>query len=368
MSDNTSNPRSIERSLDQTRSRLDSHLSELQDRLSPGQVLDDLMSYFRGSEGADFGRNLLESVRSNPMPAAVTGIGLAWLMASKGGAGMGAAPVAPPPSANTGMVRVYSPAHVFADGGHDATAARVAEAERGVARQQGEADHAYDTRLAAARGQALGLAQHAQETAGAFGKRVGDVLAASQQALTDGAHGLSDMAGGAASSIAGMAQGATRTIGDAAQRAGGALSQGVQATGQAGGGFAAAVTANPVLLGAIGLAAGALLGALLPQSDQEEAALGKIAGQARGTARDLAQTVVDKGSSVAHTVLATGQDSAGSHGLTGGRSPGELVDAAMSGSLAQDARQVVTDVLHAGDTAVRKEALGQEESGPKPAP
>ena len=368
MSDNTSDPRSIERGLEQTRSRLDSHLTELQDRLSPGQVLDDLMGYFRGSEGADFGRSLLESVRSNPMPAAITGIGLAWLMASKGGA---AVPPSPPsvPSQGAGTVRVYAPAHVYGEGGHDATVARVADAERGVARQQDEADHAYDARLTAARGQALGLMQHAQESAGAFGKRVGDVLSASQQALADGAHGLGDRAGAAAGSLAGMAQGATRALGDAAHKAGGALAQGAQSTGQASGSLAATVTANPVLLGAIGLAAGALLGALLPQSDQEEAALSKIAGQARDGARDLAQTVVDKGSSVAHTVLSTGQDSAGAHGLTGGRSPGQLVDAAMDGSLAQEARQVASEVLHAGDSAVRKEALGQEEeAGSNPAP
>ncbi len=58
MSENTSDPDRIESDLDRTRARLDSRLSELQDRLSPGQVLDDLMGYFRGSEGADFGRNL----------------------------------------------------------------------------------------------------------------------------------------------------------------------------------------------------------------------------------------------------------------------------------------------------------------------
>ena len=43
MADPTSDTGRIERDLDQTRSRLGSHLSELQGRLSPGQVLDDLM-------------------------------------------------------------------------------------------------------------------------------------------------------------------------------------------------------------------------------------------------------------------------------------------------------------------------------------
>jgi hypothetical protein len=64
----------IEDNLERTRSRMDARLSELQERLSPGQVLDDLMTYFRGSEGAEFGRSLLDSVKSNPLPAALTGI------------------------------------------------------------------------------------------------------------------------------------------------------------------------------------------------------------------------------------------------------------------------------------------------------
>ena len=59
MSDNTTDPGRIEHDLDQTRSRLGSHLSALQARLTPGQVLDDLVRYFRGREGADFGRSLL---------------------------------------------------------------------------------------------------------------------------------------------------------------------------------------------------------------------------------------------------------------------------------------------------------------------
>ena len=71
----------IEHNLERTRSRMDAAY-ELQERLSPGQVLDDLMGYFRGSEGAVFGRNLMDSVQSNPLPAALTGIGLTWLIVS----------------------------------------------------------------------------------------------------------------------------------------------------------------------------------------------------------------------------------------------------------------------------------------------
>lgn len=61
----------------------------------------------------------------------------------------------------------------------------------------------------------------------------------------------------------------------------------------------------------------------------------------------------------------TGRDSAQAHGLTGDRSAGELVDAALSGSLAGDAKAVVQDVLQTGNEAVRK-AVAPEQSG-KPA-
>ncbi len=93
MSSTSSEPGRIERELEQTRARLDGHLSEL-GQLSPGQLLDDAMRYFRGAEGAEFGRNLARSVRGNPLPAALTGIGLTWLMASSPRPGA-AAPAAP---------------------------------------------------------------------------------------------------------------------------------------------------------------------------------------------------------------------------------------------------------------------------------
>ena len=57
----------IEEDLARTRARMDGRLSALQERLSPGQILDDLMAYFRGSEGGDFARNLAGSVQNNPM-------------------------------------------------------------------------------------------------------------------------------------------------------------------------------------------------------------------------------------------------------------------------------------------------------------
>jgi len=356
MSQNTSDPTRIESDLDQTRSRLGSHLSELQDKFSPGQVLDDLMGYFRGSEGAEVGRSLLDNVRGNPMPAAVTAIGLAWLMASKPTAGtIGRAPASPGWDKFGAPVSLPSGPHLYGREDYGATMARVREAEKGVARHPNEAEHSYSVRLDEVRGQAIGLARHAQESTESFGQRIRDALAAAEQTIAGAASSLRDQASGAVSAAGSAANSlgvsAQSTAQNAVQSALGALSQ----SGKTGGNLAAAITENPVLLGALGLAAGALLGALLPVSEQEEAALGGIAGQARDAATSLAQQGLESGKTLAQAVMDKGRASADAHGLTSGKSAGELVDAALSGELAGNAKAVIQDVLQTGDEAVRKE-------------
>jgi len=377
MSQNLSEPNHIERDLDQTRTRLHGHLGELQQRLTPGQVLDDLMRYFRGKEGADFGRSLIESVRGNPLPAAITGVGLTWLMASN--PRPGSAPQAGPAVSGSSTIRDFrgksDPSQAsynqasynqssYNQGGYEAVAARVRTAEQEVTRGQDEAEYQYTSRLDTARGQALGLARHSQETTESFSGRVRDALASAQQALSESAHNLRDQASGAAGAVGGVVHGAGQSIGDAAQRAGDAMAYGTRATGKAGGNLISSVTESPVLLGALGLAAGALLGALLPQLEQEEATLGGIAAQVRDGAKGFAQDAVDKGGNIAQAVLDKSGDSAQAHGLTGTKGPGELVDAALSGNLARDIKEVAEDVIHSSDEAVRKEVLGHDKDGP----
>ncbi len=345
-------PTRIERDLDQTRARLGGHLSELQDRLSPGQVLDDAMAYFRGSEGADFGRNLLDSVRANPLPAALTGIGLAWLMTT--GPRAGAAKSAQALGGNS-RVRVYG-GDSEVDAGYDAMALRLHTAEQGVTRAPDEDEHVYVTRRDDARGDAVGLKRQAQESAQSFGERISAALASAQDAATRTLHDAQGRASDAAGSLTAAAQGAMQSLGDAAQRAGGGAAQGGQAAGDAASRLATALGDSPVLLGALGLAAGALLGALLPVTEQETAALGGVAGQARDTARTLAQQALDRGGQVAQAVIDTGRDSAEAHGLAGGKSAGARRGAGGSGARSGPAAQVARDMLGAGEDAVRKEA------------
>jgi ElaB/YqjD/DUF883 family membrane-anchored ribosome-binding protein len=73
-------PEAIEREIEDTRQRIDSTLSELGERLSPGQLLDQALDYVRGASGPRrFASNLGHSVQDHPLPVVLVGIGLAWL-------------------------------------------------------------------------------------------------------------------------------------------------------------------------------------------------------------------------------------------------------------------------------------------------
>ena len=284
------------------------------------------------------------------MPAAVTGIGLAWLMASN----PHLRPVSTTSVAKPGrpMDRVSSPA-AWAD--HTEFERHMGGVEAGVIRRTDEEDSAYHSRLDEARGKAIGLVKDAQDTAETFGKRVQDGLAVARRSVADAAQNLTDKASDTA-----------RQMTEAMGNAGDQLTRGTQAARQMGGDLLANLTDNPILLGAIGLAVGAILGALVPQSEQEQAALGDVGRRVREGAGEIAQDAVDRGATVARQVVDTARESAAGEGLAG-KTVGHFVDEALKGNLASSVGEVARDVLKAGDEAIRKDGLGSS-SGERPAP
>ena len=335
----------IEDNLERTRSRMDARLSELQERLSPGQVLDDLMTYFRGSEGAEFGRNLLDSVKNNPLPAALTGIGLTWLMAANQQPKPGDKGKVTSTGSDDGIS--WRTVEEFDDHLHATDAA--------VVRRAQDDDLEHQRRIENARGRLLGITREGEETDDLFGQRVQNVISATKDSLTqatqelgDKAGALKDKAGQAASQAAGIAQNASDQI-----------ASGVQTAQQMGSSLFAAMSDNPILLGAVGLAVGALLGSLVPQSEGEKAAFSGAAGTVRETATDLAQQVVDRGSAAAQKLAEGARDSAEKRGLSGDMSVTDAVKKVGSGELLGSVKDIALDVLKAGDEAVRREVSSE---------
>jgi hypothetical protein len=72
----------IEAEIARTRADIDATLSAIQDRLTPGQLVDQGLDYLRHSGANEFVSNLGNSVKYNPLPVTLVGIGIAWLMVS----------------------------------------------------------------------------------------------------------------------------------------------------------------------------------------------------------------------------------------------------------------------------------------------
>ena len=66
----------LEREVAEQRNRVEARIGEIKDRLSPGQLLDEALSYTKHG-GAHFASNLGSQISANPIPAALSSIGTA---------------------------------------------------------------------------------------------------------------------------------------------------------------------------------------------------------------------------------------------------------------------------------------------------
>lgn len=73
-------PRELERELEDTRHEMNATLEEIAHRLSPNAIFNWATSYVQKGPPREFADNLAKDVRRNPLPVALTGIGIAWLM------------------------------------------------------------------------------------------------------------------------------------------------------------------------------------------------------------------------------------------------------------------------------------------------
>ncbi|HET7570654.1 MAG TPA: DUF3618 domain-containing protein [Gammaproteobacteria bacterium] len=76
------NPEKLEAEIEATRAHMDATLDAIEHKLSPGQLLDESLDYFRRNGSGEFFSNLTRSAQSNPMPVVLTSLGIGWLMMS----------------------------------------------------------------------------------------------------------------------------------------------------------------------------------------------------------------------------------------------------------------------------------------------
>lgn len=71
----------LENEIRMIRAEMDGTLRELERKFSPGELLDRALHQLPGGP-KEFANNLGSALRDNPLPATLTGIGIAWLMAA----------------------------------------------------------------------------------------------------------------------------------------------------------------------------------------------------------------------------------------------------------------------------------------------
>ena len=339
MSGNTTDPgdrssAEIEREVEGTRAQLTETLGALRDSASPGQLMDRAVDYLRGSGGADFTRNLGEAVRDNPLPVLLIGAGIGWLLLSgkqdKGGSGR-AEPqrLLPAPTTTSQAEKRRSGAVRVGPAGGD---------------------------------EGPPLAERASSAAGAARERAGAAVEGVRDAASGMAEQAGDAVGGAyraAADIAGsMAEDVGATVRAAARRAGDLGQEAREQAGRLGGsaqqGLGWLLREQPLVLGALGVALGAAVGAVLPGTRVEDRLMGETSDAAAEKATAAAQQVSSRAQEVAGDHLERVKSAVGE---TYEQATARLDEAGLStgkigetlGQVAQDVRQGVRQA--AQDTA-----------------
>src|SRR3954470_16466858 len=67
--------------INRTREEMDETLSAIEQRLTPGQLVDQGLDYLKHSGAREYAANLGTSIKNYPLPSTLAAIGIAWLMA-----------------------------------------------------------------------------------------------------------------------------------------------------------------------------------------------------------------------------------------------------------------------------------------------
>lgn len=365
MSDGTTDPGNrssaeIEREVENTRARLTGTLEELRDRASPGQVFEQVLDYAKTSGGGDFVRNLGQAVRDNPLPILLIGAGVGWLMLSANRPRSSSMPYRRALPSYRGETGFYGESGPYGETDGSSMTERASA-------MAGEAKDRIGEAASGLRDSISGAASRAGDMA----RQAGDMASSAYQRATDAAGSAADSLGSAASSVRqGMAS-AGQSLSSAGQEAREQLGYLSDSTSR---GLGWVMREQPLVLGAIGMAVGAAIGAMLPSTEAEDRLMGetrdRLADQARATAQEGYERVKEAAGEHIEHAKATVSDAAGEakerldhSGVSVSRAGEALGDAA------REVRQAVRDAAHdlAGEA---KSAIGsaddQTSGQPKP--
>lgn len=292
--------RDYEREARATRRRLAHSLDELNDRLTPGQVFDEMLTYARGGSGT-FLRAFGNAARDNPMPSLLIGAGFMLFMSDKLGL------------SNRLAQQVRRGGEAAQEGMADGMRSGIDAASSAASRAGGTVRSAFSATADAMTGQtarageamsdaASGAAARMKRAAGAVGQGAAGVA----EAVTEGARDLGESAMEYGSAAAEQAADAAK---QARKQVSSSMAQLIDNATML-------VREQPLLAAGIAVAVGAALAASLPSTETENQWMGETSDAVKDTAGELASEQMQAAKSMAGTVAQHAAAAAQSEGLT----------------------------------------------------
>lgn len=284
----------IEREIEEDRRRIEERIGAIQDKLSPGQLIDEMLAYAKGHGGGEFAANLKSSAVNNPLPVALIGVGLAWLMAKPTTPGYLSQPYRTPTAdyplaAITGDVRRSSSSILEGDCRYSHFEDSAGRKFKALADETGRrAGHFVDESGNTFRGFVDASGQQIERIKDEAGELLDEATGWTQRAWTSVTEALSDARSSVDDGRRSIQNGASSTL-DTVQQQSARFNEMVQST----------FRDQPLVGGALAFAFGAAIGAALPQTRQESALMGEAASKVRQDLSDEADKVLKKGSEMA---------------------------------------------------------------------
>jgi hypothetical protein len=291
-------------------------LEAIQERLSPGQIFDQAVAYLRSSGGNEFLHNFGATVRDNPVPVALLGTGLAWLMLSR--------PRPRRPYYEDEDLLSEYPEDYYGTGDYPAGfypgGDYPAEDDEDVV--FGDRPSVTEEGQSASPGP--GFAERAKETAEAARRKAQELREGGEAT----AHELSEDARETAQEWGAGARAAAWRARERARRlradtgeylrdsARGARARAGRYGRRMRRGFLDTLHEQPLVLGAVGLAVGAAIGAGLPATQTEDEWMGETRDRLRNRAERAGRDQVAKARAAARAAYEAALDEADRQGLT----------------------------------------------------
>lgn len=261
----TESPAEIEQEIARTRARLGSTLDAIEDRLSPEHLMEQGMAYLR-EEAGEWGAEIGDFMRRNPIPVAVLGVGIGLVAYSA----MRPRQVDWDDEFGAGPEGLYGPAH--AGYGDPYSPDQGSGEEFRVTRSRG---------AAGMRGKSGGddAGSGMMDRVSEMGSRLGSRAQDMRDTISEHASGYADEASSRLGDLwnraSDLADSARELAEHARERVAGIAGDTRESVGRIQTEVVRTAEERPLLLGAIGLGAGLLIGLCLPSTRAEARTLGR---------------------------------------------------------------------------------------------